>query len=158
MEQNVDLIRYDTISLLLRPFTINLLSGYQLISKHNLKHSERSCFINIKPFGEKNRLLSYTVISPLYCTLGNIFLHNQFIVRKVWKNSNHSVTRVLVRRVPCWKNCFEYGENYLEKKVLGYYLVKSAFGVLLRTNVSLLSRVHPPSARFHLFTIRPMSI
>ena len=53
MEQNVDLIRYDTISLLLRPFTINLLSGYQLISKHNLKHSERSCFINIKPFGEK---------------------------------------------------------------------------------------------------------
>ena len=48
MEQNVDLIRYDTISLLLRPFTINLLSGYQLISKHNLKHSERSCFINIK--------------------------------------------------------------------------------------------------------------
>ena len=158
MEQNVDLIRYDTISLLLRPFTINLLSGYQLISKQNLKHSERSCFINIKPFGEKNRLLSYTVISPLYCTLGNIFLHNQFIVRKVWKNSNHSVTRVLVRRVPCWKNCFEYGENYLEKKVLGYYLVKSAFGVLLRTNVSLLSRVHPPSARFHLFTIRPMSI
>ena len=54
MEQNVDLIRYDTISLLLRPFTDSSChAGYQLISKHNLKHSERSCFINIKPFGEK---------------------------------------------------------------------------------------------------------
>ena len=49
MEQNVDLIRYDTISLLLRPFTDSSChAGYQLISKHNLKHSERSCFINIK--------------------------------------------------------------------------------------------------------------
>ena len=54
MEQNVDLIRYDTISLLLRPFTDSSChAGYQLISKHNLKHSERSCFINITPFGEK---------------------------------------------------------------------------------------------------------
>ena len=128
MEQNVDLIRYDTISLLLRPFTDSSChAGYQLISKHNLKHSERSCFINITPFGEKSRPLSYTVISPLYCTLGNIFLHNQFTVRKVWKNSNHSVTRVLVRGVPCWKNCFEYGENDFRKISSGLILSKECF-------------------------------
>lgn len=126
MEQNVDLIRYNTISLLLRPFTINLLSGYQLISKHNLKHSERSCFINIKPFGEKSTSFIYRDF-PALCTLENIFLHNQFIVRKVKKNSNHSVTRVLVRRVPCWKNFFEYGKNNFRKISSGLTLSKECF-------------------------------
>ena len=52
---------------------------------------------------------------PALCTLENIFLHNQFIVRVS----------------------------------SGLILSKSAFGDLLRKNVSLFSRVHSPSPRFH---------
>ena len=46
-------------------------------------------FHKYKAVWQKSRPLSYSVFAPLHLTLGNIFLYNKFIVRRVWKNVNH---------------------------------------------------------------------
>ena len=157
MEQNVDLIRYDTISLLLRPFTDSSChAGYQLISKHNLKHSERSCFINIKRrLGKKPTPFIYRDF-PALLHIRKHFSPQSIYCKKSMKEQQPFGYKSFSERSSMLKELLWIWRKLFRKISSG--LVKSAFGVLLRTNVSLLSRVHIPSARFHPSTIRPLSI